>query len=248
MLSVNKNSLISSFQFLNIFIYVYYLIQPTTTSSTMLNSSDQRWNPFLFLILTCIADLTHSASYLTVHTLSTVPWIHGRDWSHKNCRHIYSLLADIAADLTQRSLSPGWCSSHGSVLSWLTQSPSIRLNIFSALMADKNGHSWDTAVMPLLSKWSSWICTVHSSLWPSEYLLICRQNATSDLSCYINLVISMHSAINDLSSYIVIIYKMWDEWAWTHHFGQTAHSPHCTPSGSLTSHSMHSPSSVIFSC
>ena len=35
------------------------------------------------------------------------------------------------------------------------------------------------------------------------------RNATSDLSCYINLMIGMHSAINDLNSYIVIIYKMW---------------------------------------
>jgi len=50
----------------------------------------------------------------------------------------------------------------------------------------------------------------------------------------------------DLSCYIVIIYKMWGKRAWTRHLGQFALSSHSTPSGSLTSHFMLSPSSEIF--
>ena len=55
----------------------------------------------------------------------------------------------------------------------------------------------------------------------------------------------MHGAKNHLSCYIVISYKTWGERAWTRQF---AVSPHSTPSGSLASHSVRSPSSVTLPC
>ena len=106
----------------------------------------------------------------------------------RNWRHAYSLLAGIAA-ITQP-------------LSWLAQQSWQHTCYIISSRGWCNRHSHEAAVMLPLSRWSSYIPTAQSSLWPSEYLLMC-----------------MHSATNNLSCYMVIICEMWGERDWTNHLG-----------------------------
>lgn len=79
--------------------------------------------------------------------------------SYRNCRDIYSLLADTAA---------------------ITQ--------FSPLMADPMDTSMTQQWLPLLSRWGSHIPTAQRSLWPSKYHVMHICSAINDLSCYIVII------------------------------------------------------------
>ena len=81
--------------------------------------------------------------------------LEGESRSHRNCRHIYSLLAGVATiaayhSITQHSLSPGWLSTVAvdilwSLLSWLTQWT----------------QPWRSSKMPPLYRWSSQTGVLH---------------------------------------------------------------------------------------
>ena len=82
--------------------------------------------------------------------------------SHRNCRHVYSLLAGAAAVAADTCI-PSSCSwPHRDIC--------------------------DTAVMLTLSRWSSHISTAQSNSWPSEYLVMCMCSAINDFNCYMIII------------------------------------------------------------
>ena len=83
--------------------------------------------------------------------------------NHRNCRHVYSLLADAAAIAVYVLYS---------LLLWLIQQT----------------QPWGSNKVPPLSKWSSYIPTTQRSSWSSEHLLTRMCSATNDLSCYIVII------------------------------------------------------------
>ena len=109
-----------------------------------------RWPSCLWRQLSCCISLCT----LFFELREGKPWakrLEGDLRGHRNCRHIYSLLAGTAFLLAGSAaiavFSPGWCSSH-TILSSRDWS---------------NRHSHDIIVKPPLYGWSSHICVLHTT-------------------------------------------------------------------------------------
>ena len=146
-----------------------------------------RWSCQLHQLSRCIS------LYLTVHWAQKGKVGAGKlkenSRSPRNCRRVYSLLSGTAAGVADSA-------------------------VFSPLVVDPA----DTALMQPHHQYAvaktfsggAYICLQNiSSLWSSEYLVMCMCGTISDLSCY-----------------IIIIYKMWGEservWGegdWPRHLG-----------------------------